>query len=68
MLRSVYFSFAIIDSFFSDEIGILSYKNLLSSLKQNNKVPSEHYLDGRQYPGEFQIYHYFDKGRGRVSF
>jgi len=32
------------------------------------KIPSEHYLFGKQYPGEMNIVHYFDKGRGRMVF
>jgi len=31
------------------------------------KMPSEHYLFGRQYTGEFQIAHHWSKGKGRVS-
>lgn len=29
------------------------------------KMPSEHYLFGKQYVGEFHIAHYWDQGRGR---
>ena len=42
------------DSFFSPHFIYFIYQ----------KIPSEHYLNGKPYPGEFQIYHYFDKGRG----
>lgn len=32
------------------------------------KVPSEHNLFGKQYAGEMNIAHYFDKGRGRIVY